>query len=209
MADDPASYNVRRKSARGSASLPFQGGPTSPTQHVPRATEAGSASAGSPLEGYSYNVPGSQRASGQYSMVQSPMERVEDGQDTELTNEAAAALFQSPINTPGDALHLLLQASGQSEDIQRHGITNQSASRDLSHAQTYPPVTDKSPSMRPGMSHSTNQPTHAGSIDPAISANGNGSGAGDGARGDLAIWSRLRFVRSGWFTAKEAQAYID
>ena len=186
----------------------FQGGQTSP-QDAPPGTQAGSAPAGSPLDGYQYSLPGSQRPPSRYSLVQSPTSRLEDGQDTELTNEAAAALFQSPINTPGDALHLLLQASGQSEDIQRHGITNQSAPRDTPHAQTFLPVTSKSPPTRPSFSHRTSQPTQGGSIDPAIAADSNGNDATEAAREDLAIWSRLRFVRSGWFTAKEAKAYID
>ncbi len=142
-------------------------------------------------------------------MVQSPTGRLEDSQDPELTNEAAAALFQSPINTPGDALHLLLQASGQSEDIQRHGITNQSAPREAPRAPTYPSMIEKPHSARSGINDRTSQPTNVGSIDPAIASESNGIDGIEGSKEDLAIWSRLRFVRSGWFTAKEAKAYIE
>ncbi|KAI4107153.1 MAG: hypothetical protein L6R37_001854 [Teloschistes peruensis] len=42
-------------------------------------------------------------------------------QNQEVANETAAALFKAPINTPGDALHLLLEASGRSENFQHQG----------------------------------------------------------------------------------------
>lgn len=45
--------------------------------------------------------------------------------DQEVTNETAAALFQSPINGPADALHMLLEASGRTGDLQRQTSSGQ------------------------------------------------------------------------------------
>ena len=179
-------------------------------QDSTRPSLSGSVSTGSPLDGYHYGPPGPQQQSSQYSVIQTPTGRVEDGQDPELTNEAAAALFQSPINTPGDALHLLLQASGQSEDIQRHGITNQSIhSSEPPQAHNYPSAMNKISSARPRTNQEPGQRTNTGNIDPAIAGNGAERENTHTTKEDFGVWSRLRFVRSGWFTAKEAKAYID
>ena len=178
-------------------------------QDTIRPAHSGSVSTGSPLDGYNYGPPGPQRPSNQYSIVQTPTERTEDGQDQELTNETAAALFQSPINTPRDALHLLLQASGQTEDMQRHSITNQSAPRHPSQASAYPSTTDKLCSERAMSTQQPGQQAFAGNIDPAITGNGIERDVLQNTKEDLLVWSRLRFVRAGWFTAKEAMNYID
>ena len=178
-------------------------------QDATRPAHSASVSTGSPLDGYHYGPPGPQRQSSQYSVIQTPTGRAEDGQDPELTNEAAAALFQSPINTPGDALHLLLQASGQSEDIQRHGITNQSAPSDRPQTQIYPSNGNSLHSDRSRTNQEPGQRTFAVNIDPAIAGDGAEHENPHATKEDLNVWSRLRFVRSGWFTAKEAKAYID
>ena len=49
-------------------------------------------------------------------------------------------------------------------------------------------------------------------IDPAIAGDMGAAGSEDNSnslREKLKIWSRLRFVRAGWFTAMEAMSYID
>ena len=59
---------------------------------------------------------------------------------------------------------------------------------------------------------STQQPgqqAFAGNIDPAITGNGIERDVLQNTKEDLLVWSRLRFVRAGWFTAKEAMNYID
>lgn len=206
LGDDIAAYNVRRKSARASGS--FQGGQPS-TQDAIRPAHTGSISAGSPHNGYSYGPPGPPQTSSQYPVAQPPTGRVEDGQDQELTNEAAAALFQSPINTPGDALHLLLQASGQSEIMQRQGFADQSAPVNPSQVPPFPSSTIKSPSERLKTSQQPSQGTYAGNIDPAITSSGIERDTLDALKADLLVWSRLRFVRAGWFSAKEAINYIN
>ena len=178
-------------------------------QDAVRPANSDSVSNESPLDRYHYGPPGPQRPSSQFSVVQTPTGRAEDGQDPDLTNEAAAALFQSPINTPGDALHLLLQASGQSEDIQRHSVTNQSAPLGPAPTQIYPSTASTLRSEKLKTNQELGQRTFAGNIDPAIAGDAAERENSHTTKENLGVWSRLRFVRSGWFTAKEAKAYID
>ena len=119
-----------------------------------------------------------------------PLKTTPDGR--EVTNETAAALFKSPINNPGDALHLLVDAVARSGDLDRQTNPTQPNLRGLSDGAL--------------LSHDL-----AMAIDPAIV-----SSAGEAATGDedelkdaLRSWSRFRFVRAGWFTAAEAVSYID
>lgn len=128
-------------------------------------------------------------------------------QAQEVTNQTAAALFHTPINTPGDALHLLLEASGRSESLQRQTSAEQEHRHNLSSPRTQP---DQKRHFARSVAPASLQDRKE-NIDPAIS----------GGRGSqhlveapdivdaLRTWSRLRFVRAGWFTAREAIAYID
>ena len=127
-------------------------------------------------------------------------------QNQEVANEAAAALFQTPINTPGDALHLLLEASGRSENLQREGNGIQEHQQTLSS----PSMHDNNQSRftRPGRPASYHKKEN---IDPAIAASAGAQLLPEAPEFARAVktWSRLRFVRAGWFTAREAIAYID
>ena len=129
-----------------------------------------------------------------------------------MTNEAAAALFHSPINQPADALHLLLEASGRTGDLHRqasvnHGLPDVNKSiRDVSGVSGGSKDSDRRKPLQ-----SSEHPHHAMNIDPAI-AGEISTGSDDESnhnREILKIWSRLRFVRAGWFTAREAISYID
>ncbi|KAL8907942.1 MAG: hypothetical protein Q9207_001088 [Kuettlingeria erythrocarpa] len=124
----------------------------------------------------------------------------------EVANETAAALFKTPINTPGDALHLLLEASGRTESLQRQDTINK--------GHQVPPSSSNRRST--GRRRAT-QPSLTASqlrredIDPAIT--GNAQSQDEVEIADVAdavkAWSRLRFVRAGWFTAREAIAYVE
>ena len=135
----------------------------------------------------------------------------ETSQDRELTNETAAALFQSPINMPGDALHLLLEASGRSEDInrqQKRGQSNQPGS-----TMCKDPVV--SHSLHSGQrQYAELTPMLQGqpaNIDPAIitSRVPEPDSSTSDLHGAISAWSRLRFVCAGWLTATEAMSYLD
>ena len=122
--------------------------------------------------------------------------------DQEVTNEAAAALFQSPINQPADALHMLLEASGRTGDLQRHASESQGNVKPSVPAKHTP---DNNAMYRRDTQHHSS----AMHIDPAITGNAINDSSSERLCETLKIWNRLRFVRAGWLTAKEAMCYID
>lgn len=129
------------------------------------------------------------------------------GPNQEVANETAAALFKTPINTPGDALHLLLEASGRTESLQREDSINQryQSLSSSSNAQS----TESGRATR--QAHSTAPQQRRENIDPAITGNNQSYDEVEkrGVADAIKAWSRLRFVRAGWFTAREAISYID
>ncbi|MCJ1284022.1 hypothetical protein MMC26_003353 [Xylographa opegraphella] len=130
-----------------------------------------------------------------------PLKTTPDGR--EVTNETAAALFKSPINNPGDALHLLVDAVARSGDLNRQSdSTQQNASVQGGGASS----TSRKLSDGTLLSHDL-----AMAIDPAIvSSSGEAAtSAEDEMKDALRAWSLFRFVRAGWFTAAEAISYMD
>ena len=112
----------------------------------------------------------------------------------EVTNETAAALFQSPINNPGDALYLLVDAVARTGDLERKSsqANESSAQQDRRRRSSI-----HQNSRGPGKAQ-----IQSPAIDPAL--------VGDPEVNEaLQTWSRLRFVKAGWFTAKEALSLID
>ena len=200
---DIAAHLARRKSARRQGSYEDS---YANSQHSRRSIESGSLPPQSPLDPYSQLQNGPYAQSRPYA--QSPGNlKMEVSQDQEVTNEAAAALFQSPINTPGDALHLLLKASGQSEELEN----NEASSQSRAVRQAVPRQGSMGKSPTSGMTLSAvqhvGQTRNSANLDPAIVGYDHGSPTP--SREMLSIWTRLRFVRAGWFTAREAMAYID
>ena len=203
--DEFAARNGRRKSNRTSGSL---GGYETGVQDPRRSMTSGSLSAISQMDGYSVPPQGPLQPPDLYS-TDNMITKSEDGQDHEVTNETAAEIFRTPINTPGDALHLLLKASNQSEDIQRRELANQGR-RPTSHPMHGSNAAQSS-------HHSRRSPTiqrqgfqgYSTNIDPAIgSRNTEHKGTSLSAE-NAKLWSRLRFVHAGWFTVSEAISYID
>lgn len=139
--------------------------------------------------------------------------RPEEDPDQEVTNDAAAALFQTPINIPGDALHLLLKASKENEHFQRRdteSLGRRSESQSTLQA-TSAPADYKSPPPPRGVKESRGQ-NYLANIDPAISGKNPNQGNLSPrilSTDTIRLWSRLRFVRAGWFTAREAVEYLD
>lgn len=199
--DEYAARNGRKKSINTSGSMREFGHQGSP----------GSLSVTSALDGYSVAGELQYQQPRPYS-TDATSRRQEEDPDQELANETAAALFQAPINTPGDALHLLLKASKENEDFQRRD-TEGTRRRSESQSRPQPlsmPGEYKSPPHR-GVNESRGQ-NYISNIDPAIS--GNNARQGKSASRILStvtirLWSRLRFVRAGWFTAREAVEYLD
>ena len=132
-----------------------------------------------------------------------PIVNSDDPPDQEVTNDTAVALFQTPINTPGDALHLLLEASGRSEDFHEQGKTAQ-VPRDRNRANPDKHRFTRPEPIEPRVGQGQTN------IDPAIASHGlNNVIDPDVSRETLRIWSRLRFVRAGWLTAREAMSYVN
>ena len=205
--DEYANRNSRRNTSQNQAlSLSRD---TSSYQHQ-RSLVSGSQSATPPTAGYSIKSREPPPPSNPYYGDVGDGS-TENSQDREVTNEAAAALFQSPINMPGDALHLLLEASGRSEDLNRqqkrrhsnqHGST---VGKDLAVPQKFHNGQGQYCKIAPVLH---GQPTN---IDPAIII-GNmpeSDSTTSDLHGAINAWSRLRFVRAGWLTAAEAMSYLN
>ena len=130
-----------------------------------------------------------------------PVKNAPDGR--EVTNETAAALFKSPINNPGDALHLLVDAVARSGDLDRP--SNPMQPKASMQGEEPPSALRKLPDG-PLLSQNL-----AIAIDPAIVSSGGEAEASDERelQDALRCWSRFRFVRAGWFTAREAISYVD
>lgn len=122
-----------------------------------------------------------------------------------VTNETAAEFLSKEINGPGDALHLLFEAAGRTGDLNRHSIGSQpKPMKSASPTTTTSHLTTTAGGSKPGVEF----------IDPAITAKPPRSDdyhtrAAPGYQDAIRAWSRLRFVRAGWFTAREAMTYID
>ena len=199
---DHAAHLARKKGARISGSFDQQSLPYGQQSLI-----SGSLPASSPLDGYDLHREGPLQHDSQYVASQE-MREAEDGQDQEVSNETAAALFQSPINVPGDALHLLLKASDESEHMQRRDAASRGR-RSTSQSVRNSGIAHATYHSGPSPHHQAEQ-NFPVDIDPAISGN---NADVDSTRvipmEALKLWSRLRFVRAGWFTAKEAISYVD
>lgn len=203
--DDYASYNRRRRISHSQAI------PVSPLPRVVHSRTSITSDSQSPTSPSIWISHERTQQPGLYLDGSTPARANTPG-DQEVTNEAAAALFHSPINQPADALHLLLEASGRTGDLHRHASVSQSlpqTSASRKHNSTVP-NNSRGP-HRPSFSKSPERSHHSMDIDPAITGNAV-AGSEDGSsrsRETLKIWSRLRFVRAGWFTVREAISYID
>ena len=135
--------------------------------------------------------------------------------DTAKTNgnhmlSTAADVLAPPIATSHEALHLLSQAAGQAEEANRH-TTQNGHNQIRSPSTTFDSPGSVSASHRRTLS-SIMTPGQQGLIDPAMAVdNGLSNPHIEDAdfRNALRAWSRMRFVRAGWFTDREAMAYID
>ncbi|KAJ5690054.1 hypothetical protein N7462_004446 [Penicillium macrosclerotiorum] len=147
---------------------------------------------------------------------------------TPMMNRTAAELLSPAITNSHDALHLLSEAAGRTEDLNRQSLENRyNARRSVSSFNSGP-----SPLAHGG---SPGNPSGSFSRTPrsGLSAIGNGyhqggdSGIVDSQIPDdegqresspnvtdpgfidaVQAWSRLRFVRAGWMTVEEGMEYV-
>lgn len=128
-----------------------------------------------------------------------------------MLNKEAANILHPSIATSHEALHLLSVAAGQTEEANR-----QSSQGLPSHLRS-PSTTFGTPSSA-GASH-----RRTASHNMASGEQVSGEAARFGMANDqifdsaenksyqeaLQMWSRMRLVKDGWFTATEAMAYVD
>ncbi|KAF2453679.1 hypothetical protein BDY21DRAFT_258620, partial [Lineolata rhizophorae] len=160
------------------------GGPVSPRPLTP----GGSVGQSRPLR----------RPGGPGSAQQPPNEE----EDVKASDKAAALLQASEIYSGHDALHLLMEAAGRNGDIAQRRGTGSSASLQSPHANG---------ARMFGAGGGPRQMAET-PVDPAIAQSAAGGSLGpDDVTYNNAIkaWSRFRFVRNGWFSAKEAIDYVD
>lgn len=196
--DDYAARN-RRRSALPTTRSGGQGQPVG-LQHVHSSAISDSQSITPPSQGYrsTSNGPPLFPDSGV------------DSKDQEVTNETAAELFRTPIHNPGDALHLLFEAAGRSGDL------NQDVGQ-VGHSLTQG-ARPRTSIRGPSGPHGTQSEFLGTSREHVVDVNGQAAHPSilgtvkhdpQDLRRALKAWSRLRFVRAGWFTAREAVSYID
>lgn len=125
-----------------------------------------------------------------------------------MLNKAAADVLETPISTSYDALYLLSQAAGQTKEA------SQPKSQNIASHLRSPSTAFASPGSTNPSHHRTvsNNMTPSNLIDPAMMLDTeqvNHSIDESGNHNALRIWSRMRFVRAGWFTAHEAMEYLE
>lgn len=143
-----------------------------------------------------------------------------------MMNRTAAELLSPTITNSHDALHLLSEAAGRTEDLNRQSLENRYAARQAAASAYASPV---SPMTQPGAARSGSRPYStlprpevmgryhrgpaSGSAGPQLADNrAQSDSSGDmqdpGFLDAVKAWSRLRFVRAGWLTVEESMDYI-
>lgn len=147
-----------------------------------------------------------------------------------MMNRTAVELLSPAITNTHDALHLLSEAAGRTEDLNRQSLENRLAARQSVSSFNSGPSTlpqGSSPrsmggsfvrTPRSGMSvgGSTYYPAGAsGPVDPQIADPGpqrespvNNPPPEPTCLDAIRAWSRLRFVRAGWLTVEEGMDYV-
>ena len=150
-----------------------------------------------------------------------------------MMNRTAVELLSPAISNSHDALHLLSEAAGRTEDLNRQSLENRYASRQSASTFNSPASSSLAQTSTPrraghgaGGSSSFPRTSHSGSMamgngyqhgpsGGSMSGNrGHGDGGFSGTFQDAGFvdavkaWSRLRFVRAGWLTVEEAMDYI-
>lgn len=139
-----------------------------------------------------------------------------------MMNRTAVELLSPAISNSHDALHLLSEAAGRTEDLNRYAARHSTSS----FASPMSPLNQTTtPKSTAGSFSRPSRPSGGMSLGPYFPANGShasdqpiadGRGPGDstsafpdaGFLDAVKAWSRLRFVRAGWLTVEEAMAYV-
>jgi hypothetical protein len=131
-----------------------------------------------------------------------------DEEDQKVNNETLATLQTGEVYSGHDALNLLFEAAG----MNAHHRTESSSSLQRPNLGSTPGSQHNFASPHATQAHvrTNSRPTVEPSVDPAIQQPMLPDPPNEAAFADaVRAWSKFRFVRAGWLTAKEAIAYID
>jgi hypothetical protein len=127
-------------------------------------------------------------------------------------NKTAADLLFPTISNTHDALHLLSEAAGRTEDLNRQNLENQARQSAASYGgQMQTGSGGYSRNSRhpyPKTEHSATGEGYANAHGSDYRKHGASPAQDPGYLDAVKAWSRLRFVRAGWLTVEEAMAYI-
>ncbi|KAL3474152.1 hypothetical protein BJX99DRAFT_185832 [Aspergillus californicus] len=144
-----------------------------------------------------------------------------------MMNRTAVELLSPAISNSHDALHLLSEAAGRTEDLNRQSLENRYAATRQSASSFASPISSMtnagtprsaggsfSRQHRSGTAHTGNyyQGSGLASGEPHPDTRDRTSSAGrpsdSGYLDAVKAWSRLRFVRAGWLSVEESMAYV-
>jgi hypothetical protein len=160
---------------------------------------------------------------GRYEPLRRPATATEQPnyeEDQKINNETVATLQGGEVFSGHDALNLLMEAAGRNGDIAGHHRTGSASSipRPGMGSVTTPGSATNFASPQANATHGMRGERHQARnaadahVDPAIQQP---HPSLPDPPNEVALaeavkaWSRFRFVRAGWLTAKEAIAYID
>jgi hypothetical protein len=146
-----------------------------------------------------------------------------------MMNKTAADLLSPAISNTHDALHLLSEAAGRTEDLNRRQIQDRYAANTsaqspaftsslspMGHVGTPGHASRSSSSVQHGPSTGwyDQRKAASGGIDRVVQTQDSGVSRTPKASEEVEcenprrVWSRLRFIRAGWFSVDEAMGYI-
>lgn len=132
-----------------------------------------------------------------------------DEEDQKVSNETMATLQAGEVYSGHDALNLLFEAAGMNGHHPRTGSSS-SMQRPTIGSTPGSQTNFASPQANPSHGRSTSRAAPESSVDPALQQPLIPEPPNEAAFADaVRAWSKFRFVRAGWLTAKEAIAYID
>jgi hypothetical protein len=132
----------------------------------------------------------------------------ENEEDQKVNNETVATLQAGEVYSGHDALNLLFEAAG----MNAHHRTGSNSSHQRPTIGGTPGSQTNFASPQANVSHvrGNSRGNVEPSVDPAIQQPMIPDPPNEAAFADaVRAWSKFRFVRAGWLTAKEAIAYID
>lgn len=134
-----------------------------------------------------------------------------------IINKTAVDLLSPAISNSHDALHLLSEAAGRSEDMNRVANHKSPSTVFDSPSSAGPQLSARGGASSQMMRQGTQTEGGGGPISPHLvdpqiigqnAPNLMPNLEDSDVQKALKAWSRLRFVRAGWFTNREAMAYI-